>query len=164
MDKKQILSELNEIANQLEQSGHYKQAQVVNEVFAKTAANLFDTIRNKFMQGVGPQGAAQATQMAQNAPQMPGFIQNIMKPIGRGMTTAPQLTQAPAQPTAAPVPQAVAPQAAPQTSTKPSINQLASDIADGKMKFSQLPGGLSFDDKTRIMVMVNKLKQARGIK
>ncbi len=163
MDKKQILSELNEIASQLEQSGHYKQAQVVNEVFAKTAANLFDTIRNKFMQGVGPQGAAQATQMAQNAPQMPGFIQNIMKPVGRGMTSAPQLTEAPAQPMAAPVaPQAPAPQATPQTPTKPTINQLASDIADGKMKFSQLPGGLSFDDKTKIMMMANQLKKVRG--
>jgi hypothetical protein len=163
MDKKQILSELNEIANQLEQSGHYKQAQIVNEVFAKTAGGLFDGIRNKLMQGVGPQGAAQATQMAQNAPQLPAAFQKFFGPIAKGMTSTPQLTQAPAQPAAAPAaPQA--PQAAPQTSTKPSINQLASDIADGKMKFSQLPGGLSFDDKTRIMVMVNKLKQARGIK
>jgi hypothetical protein len=112
------------------------------------------------MQGVGPQGAAQATQMAKNAPQMPAFIQNFMKPIGKGMTTAPQMTEAPvqqAQPVAAPTTPT-----APGTSTKPSINQIASDIADGKMKFSQLPPGLSFDDKTRIMMMANQLKKVRG--
>jgi hypothetical protein len=160
MDKKQILTELSEIAYQLEKAGHMKQAQVVNDVFEKTAVNLFDSLRNKMMQGVGPQGAAQATQMAKNAPQMPAFIQNFMKPIGKGMTTAPQMTEAPvqqAQPAVAPTTPT-----APGTSTKPSINQIASDIADGKMKFSQLPPGLSFDDKTRIMMMANKLKQVRG--
>ena len=160
MDKKQILTELSEIAYQLEKAGHMKQAQVVNDVFEKTAQNLFDSLRNKMMQGVGPQGAAQATQMAKNAPQMPAFIQNFMKPIGKGMTTAPQMTEAPvqqAQPAVAPTTPT-----APATSTKPSINQIASDIADGKMKFSQLPPGLSFDDKTRIMMMANKLKQVRG--
>jgi hypothetical protein len=160
MDKKQILTELSEIAYQLEKAGHMKQAQVVNDVFEKTAQNLFDSLRNKMMQGVGPQGAAQATQMAKNAPQMPAFIQNFMKPIGKGMTTAPQMTEAPvqqAQPVAAP-----ATPTAPGTSTKPSINQIASDIADGKMKFSQLPPGLSFDDKTRIMMMANQLKKVRG--
>ena len=160
MDKKQILTELSEIAYHLEKAGHMKQAQVVNDVFEKTAVNLFESIRNKMMQGVGPQGAAQATQMAKNAPQMPGFIQNFMKPIGKGMTTAPQMTEAPvqqAQPVAAPtIP------TAPAKSTKPSINQIASDIADGKMKFSQLPPGLSFDDKTRIMMMANQLKKVRG--
>lgn len=161
MDKKQILTELSEIAYQLEKAGHMKQAQVVNDVFEKTAENLFDSLRNKMMQGVGPQGAAQATQMAKNAPQMPAFIQNFMKPIGKGMTTAPQLLQAPAQPTAQPVAAPTTP-TAPVKSTKPSINQIASDIADGKMKFSQLPPGLSFDDKTRIMMMANKLKQVRG--
>lgn len=155
MDKKQILTELSEIAYHLEKAGHIKQAQVVNEVFEKTAANIFDALRNKMMQGVGQQGAAQATQMAKNAPQMPSFIQNIMKPIGKGMT------QAPAQPTAQPVAAPTIP-TAPATSTKPSINQLASDMADGKMKFSQLPPGLSFRDKTRIMMMANKLRQARG--
>jgi hypothetical protein len=160
MDKKQILTELSEIAYQLEKAGHMKQAQVVNDVFEKTAQNLFDSLRNKMMQGVGPQGAAQATQMAKNAPQMPAFIQNFMKPIGKGMTTAPQMTEAPvqqAQPVAAPTTPT-----APGTSTKPSINQIASDIADGKMKFSQLPPGLSFDDKTRIMMMANQLKKVRG--
>lgn len=160
MDKKQILTELSEIAYHLEKAGHMKQAQVVNDVFEKTAVNLFESIRNKMMQGVGPQGAAQATQMAKNAPQMPAFIQNFMKPIGKGMTTAPQMTEAPvqpAQPVAAPTTQT-----APGTSTKPSINQIASDIADGKMKFSQLPPGLSFDDKTRIMMMANQLKKVRG--
>ena len=160
MDKKQILTELSEIAYQLEKAGHMKQAQVVNDVFEKTAVNLFDSLRNKMMQGVGPQGAAQATQMAKNAPQMPAFIQNFMKPIGKGMTTAPQMTEAPvqqAQPVAAPTTPT-----APGTSTKPSINQIASDIADGKMKFSQLPPGLSFDDKTRIMMMANQLKKVRG--
>ena len=160
MDKKQILTELSEIAYHLEKAGHMKQAQVVNDVFEKTAVNLFDSLRNKMMQGVGPQGAAQATQMAKNAPQMPAFIQNFMKPIGKGMTTAPQMTEAPvqqAQPVAAPTTPT-----APGTSTKPSINQIASDIADGKMKFSQLPPGLSFDDKTRIMMMANQLKKVRG--
>ena len=160
MDKKQILTELSEIAYHLEKAGHMKQAQVVNDVFEKTAQNLFDSLRNKMMQGVGQQGAAQATQMAKNAPQMPGFIQNFMKPIGKGMTTAPQMTEAPvqqAQPVAAPTTPT-----APGTSTKPSINQIASDIADGKMKFSQLPPGLSFDDKTRIMMMANQLKKVRG--
>ena len=160
MDKKQILTELSEIAYHLEKAGHMKQAQVVNDVFEKTAVNLFESIRNKMMQGVGPQGAAQATQMAKNAPQMPAFIQNFMKPIGKGMTTAPQMTEAPVQqgqPVAAPTTQT-----APGTSTKPSINQIASDIADGKMKFSQLPPGLSFDDKTRIMMMANHLKKVRG--
>ena len=160
MDKKQILTELSEIAYHLEKAGHMKQAQVVNDVFEKTAVNLFESIRNKMMQGVGPQGAAQATQMAKNAPQMPAFIQNFMKPIGKGMTTAPQMTEAPvqqAQPVAAPTTPT-----APGTSTKPSINQIASDIADGKMKFSQLPPGLSFDDKTRIMMMANQLKKVRG--
>jgi len=160
MDKKQILTELSEIAYHLEKAGHMKQAQVVNDVFEKTAQNLFDSLRNKMMQGVGQQGAAQATQMAKNAPQMPGFIQNFMKPIGKGMTTAPQMTEAPVQqgqPVAAPTTPT-----APATSTKPSINQIASDIADGKMKFSQLPPGLSFDDKTRIMMMANQLKKVRG--
>ena len=160
MDKKQILTELSEIAYHLEKAGHMKQAQVVNDVFEKTAVNLFESIRNKMMQGVGQQGAAQATQMAKNAPQMPGFIQNFMKPIGKGMTTAPQMTEAPVQqgqPVAAPTTPT-----APGTSTKPSINQIASDIADGKMKFSQLPPGLSFDDKTRIMMMANQLKKVRG--
>jgi hypothetical protein len=157
MDKKQILTELSEIAYHLEKAGHIKQAQVVNDVFEKTAVNLFESLRNKMMQGVGPQGAAQATQMAKNAPQMPAFIQNFMKPIGKGMTSVPQMTQAPTQPVAAPTTPT-----APVTSTKPSINQIASDIADGKMKFSQLPPGLSFDDKTRIMMMANKLKQVRG--
>lgn len=160
MDKKQILTELSEIAYHLEKAGHMKQAQVVNDVFEKTAVNLFDSLRNKMMQGVGPQGAAQATQMAKNAPQMPAFIQNFMKPIGKGMTTAPQMTEAPVQqgqPVAAPTTPT-----APGTSTKPSINQIASDIADGKMKFSQLPPGLSFDDKTRIMMMANQLKKVRG--
>lgn len=160
MDKKQILTELSEIAYHLEKAGHMKQAQVVNDVFEKTAVNLFESIRNKMMQGVGPQGAAQATQMAKNAPQMPAFIQNFMKPIGKGMTTAPQMTEAPVQqgqPVAAPTTPT-----APATSTKPSINQIASDIADGKMKFSQLPPGLSFDDKTRIMMMANQLKKVRG--
>lgn len=160
MDKKQILTELSEIAYHLEKAGHMKQAQVVNDVFEKTAVNLFESIRNKMMQGVGPQGAAQATQMAKNAPQMPAFIQNFMKPIGKGMTTAPQMTEAPVQqgqPVAAPTTPT-----APGTSTKPSINQIASDIADGKMKFSQLPPGLSFDDKTRIMMMANQLKKVRG--
>ena len=160
MDKKQILTELSEIAYHLEKAGHMKQAQVVNDVFEKTAQNLFQSLRNKMMQGVGPQGAAQATQMAKNAPQMPGFIQNFMKPIGKGMTTAPQMTEAPvqqAQPAVAPTTPT-----APATSTKPSINQIASDIADGKMKFSQLPPGLSFDDKTRIMMMANQLKKVRG--
>ena len=160
MDKKQILTELSEIAYHLEKAGHMKQAQVVNDVFEKTAQNLFDSLRNKMMQGVGPQGAAQATQMAKNAPQMPAFIQNFMKPIGKGMTTAPQMTEAPVQqgqPVAAPTTPT-----APATSTKPSINQIASDIADGKMKFSQLPPGLSFDDKTRIMMMANQLKKVRG--
>ena len=161
MDKKQILTELSEIAYHLEKAGHIKQAQVVNEVFEKTAANIFDALRNKMMQGVGQQGAAQATQMAKNAPQMPSFIQNIMKPIGKGMTSVPQMTQAPAQPTAQPVAAPTTP-TAPGTSTIPSINQIASDIADGKMKFSQLPPGLSFNDKTRIMMMANKLKQVRG--
>ena len=160
MDKKQILTELSEIAYHLEKAGHMKQAQVVNDVFEKTAVNLFESIRNKMMQGVGPQGAAQATQMAKNAPQMPGFIQNFMKPIGKGMTTAPQMTEAPVQP-AQPVAAPTTP-TAPATSTKPSINQIASDIADGKMKFSQLPPGLSFDDKTRIMMMANQLKKVRG--
>ena len=150
MDKKQILTELSEIAYHLEKAGHMKQAQVVNDVFEKTAVNLFDSLRNKMMQGVGPQGAAQA-------PQMPGFIQNFMKPIGKGMTTTPQMTEAPAQPVVAPTTPT-----APGTSTKPSINQIASDIADGKMKFSQLPPGLSFDDKTRIMMMANQLKKVRG--
>ena len=125
MDKKQILTELSEIAYHLEKAGHMKQAQVVNDVFEKTAQNLFDSLRNKMMQGVGQQGAAQATQMAKNAPQMPGFIQNFMKPIGKGMTTTPQLTQAPAQPVVAPTTPT-----APATSTKPSINHIASDIAD----------------------------------
>ena len=157
MDKKQILTELSEIAYHLEKAGHMKQAQVVNDVFEKTAVNLFESIRNKMMQGVGPQGAAQATQMAKNAPQMPAFIQNFMKPIGKGMTTAPQMTEAPVQPVAAPTTPT-----APAKSTKPSINQIASDIADGKMKFSQLPPGLSFDDKTRIMMMANQLKKVRG--
>ena len=160
MDKKQILTELSEIAYHLEKAGHMKQAQVVNDVFEKTAQNIFQSLRNKMMQGVGQQGAAQATQMAKNAPQMPGFIQNFMKPIGKGMTTAPQMTEAPvqqAQPVAAPTTPT-----APGTSTKPSINQIASDIADGKMKFSQLPPGLSFDDKTRIMMMANQLKKVRG--
>ena len=163
MDKKQILTELSEIAYQLEKAGHMKQAQVVNDVFEKTAVNLFDSLRNKMMQGVGPQGAAQATQMAKNAPQMPAFIQNFMKPIGKGMTTAPQMTEAPQmnQPAAQPVAAPATP-TAPATSTKPSINQIASDIADGKMKFSQLPPGLSFDDKTRIMMMANQLKKVRG--
>jgi hypothetical protein len=161
MDKKQILTELSEIAYHLEKAGHIKQAQVVNDVFEKTAVNLFESLRNKMMQGVGPQGAAQATQMAKNAPQMPAFIQNFMKPIGKGMTTAPQLLQAPAQPAAQPVAAPATP-SAPATSTKPSINQIASDIADGKMKFSQLPPGLSFDDKTRIMMMANQLKKVRG--
>jgi hypothetical protein len=160
MDKKQILTELSEIAYHLEKAGHMKQAQVVNDVFEKTAVNLFESIRNKMMQGVGPQGAAQATQMAKNAPQMPAFIQNFMKPIGKGMTTAPQMTEAPVQP-AQPVAAPTTP-TAPGTSTKPSINQIASDIADGKMKFSQLPPGLSFDDKTRIMMMANQLKKVRG--
>lgn len=160
MDKKQILTELSEIAYHLEKAGHMKQAQVVNDVFEKTAVNLFESIRNKMMQGVGQQGAAQATQMAKNAPQMPGFIQNFMKPIGKGMTTAPQMTEAPVQP-AQPVVAPTTP-TAPATSTKPSINQIASDIADGKMKFSQLPPGLSFDDKTRIMMMANQLKKVRG--
>ena len=160
MDKKQILTELSEIAYHLEKAGHMKQAQVVNDVFEKTAQNLFDSLRNKMMQGVGQQGAAQATQMAKNAPQMPGFIQNFMKPIGKGMTTAPQMTEAPVQP-AQPVVAPTTP-TAPATSTKPSINQIASDIADGKMKFSQLPPGLSFDDKTRIMMMANQLKKVRG--
>ena len=160
MDKKQILTELSEIAYHLEKAGHMKQAQVVNDVFEKTAVNLFDSLRNKMMQGVGQQGAAQATQMAKNAPQMPGFIQNFMKPIGKGMTTAPQMTEAPVQP-AQPVAAPTTP-TAPGTSTKPSINQIASDIADGKMKFSQLPPGLSFDDKTRIMMMANQLKKVRG--
>ena len=160
MDKKQILTELSEIAYHLEKAGHMKQAQVVNDVFEKTAVNLFESIRNKMMQGVGPQGAAQATQMAKNAPQMPAFIQNFMKPIGKGMTTAPQMTEAPVQP-AQPVVAPTTP-TAPATSTKPSINQIASDIADGKMKFSQLPPGLSFDDKTRIMMMANQLKKVRG--
>ena len=160
MDKKQILTELSEIAYHLEKAGHMKQAQVVNDVFEKTAQNLFDSLRNKMMQGVGQQGAAQATQMAKNAPQMPGFIQNFMKPIGKGMTTAPQMTEAPVQP-AQPVAAPTTP-TAPGTSTKPSINQIASDIADGKMKFSQLPPGLSFDDKTRIMMMANQLKKVRG--
>ena len=160
MDKKQILTELSEIAYHLEKAGHMKQAQVVNDVFEKTAVNLFDSLRNKMMQGVGPQGAAQATQMAKNAPQMPAFIQNFMKPIGKGMTTAPQMTEAPVQP-AQPVAAPTTP-TAPGTSTKPSINQIASDIADGKMKFSQLPPGLSFDDKTRIMMMANQLKKVRG--
>ena len=160
MDKKQILTELSEIAYHLEKAGHMKQAQVVNDVFEKTAVNLFESIRNKMMQGVGPQGAAQATQMAKNAPQMPAFIQNFMKPIGKGMTTAPQMTEAPVQP-AQPVAAPTTP-TAPATSTKPSINQIASDIADGKMKFSQLPPGLSFDDKTRIMMMANQLKKVRG--
>ena len=160
MDKKQILTELSEIAYHLEKAGHMKQAQVVNDVFEKTAQNIFQSLRNKMMQGVGQQGAAQATQMAKNAPQMPGFIQNFMKPIGKGMTTAPQMTEAPvqqAQPVAAPTTPT-----APGTSTKPSINQIASDIADGKMKFSQVPPGLSFDDKTRIMMMANQLKKVRG--
>ena len=157
MDKKQILTELSEIAYHFEKAGHIKQAQVVNEVFEKTAANLFESLRNKMMQGVGPQGAAQATQMAKNAPQIPNFIQNIIRPIGKGMTTAPQMTQPAAQPVAAPTTPT-----APATSTKPSLNQIASDIANGKMKFSQLPPGLSFDDKTRIMMMANKLKQVRG--
>ena len=160
MDKKQILTELSEIAYHLEKAGHMKQAQVVNDVFEKTAVNLFDSLRNKMMQGVGQQGAAQATQMAKNAPQMPAFIQNFMKPIGKGMTTAPQMTEAPVQP-AQPVAAPTTP-TAPGTSTKPSINQIASDIADGKMKFSQLPPGLSFDDKTRIMMMANQLKKVRG--
>ena len=160
MDKKQILTELSEIAYHLEKEGHMKQAQVVNDVFEKTAVNLFESIRNKMMQGVGPQGAAQATQMAKNAPQMPAFIQNFMKPIGKGMTTAPQMTEAPVQP-AQPVAAPTTP-TAPAKSTKPSINQIASDIADGKMKFSQLPPGLSFDDKTRIMMMANQLKKVRG--
>jgi hypothetical protein len=160
MDKKQILTELSEIAYHLEKAGHMKQAQVVNDVFEKTAVNLFESIRNKMMQGVGPQGAAQATQMAKNAPQMPAFIQNFMKPIGKGMTTAPQMTEAPVQP-AQPVAAPTTP-TAPAKSTKPSINQIASDIADGKMKFSQLPPGLSFDDKTRIMMMANQLKKVRG--
>lgn len=151
MNKQEILNELSNIAHELEKSGHIKQANVVNEVFEKTAANLFDNLRNKMMQGVGPQGAAQATQMAQNAPQLPGFIQKFIRPIGKGMTTAPQLNQAPAQPIAQPAP----------VSTKPSINQIADDIASGKMKFSQLPAGLSFDDKTRIMMLVNKIKQLR---
>ena len=160
MDKKQILTELSEIAYHLEKAGHMKQAQVVNDVFEKTAQNIFQSLRNKMMQGVGQQGAAQATQMAKNAPQMPGFIQNFMKPIGKGMTTTPQMTEAPvqqAQPVVAPTTPT-----APGTSTKPSINQIASDIADGKMKFSQLPPGLSFDDKTRIMMMANQLKKVRG--
>ena len=157
MDKKQILTELSEIAYHLEKAGHMKQAQVVNDVFEKTAQNIFQSLRNKMMQGVGQQGAAQATQMAKNAPQMPAFIQNFMKPIGKGMTTAPQMTEAPAQPVVAPTTPT-----APGTSTKPSINQIASDIADGKMKFSQLPPGLSFDDKTRIMMMANQLKKVRG--
>lgn len=157
MNKQDILNELSNIAHELEKSGHIKQANVVNEVFEKTAANLLDTLRNNFMKGVGPQGAAQATQMAQNAPQLPGFIQRFLKPVGRGMTTAPQMMQptqpaAPAQPAAQPTP----------VSTKPSISQIASDIADGKMKFSQLPAGLSFDDKTRIMMMANQLKKVRG--
>ena len=160
MDKKQILTELSEIAYHLEKAGHMKQAQVVNDVFEKTAVNLFESIRNKMMQGVGQQGAAQATQMAKNAPQMPAFIQNFMKPIGKGMTTAPQMTEAPVQP-AQPVAAPTIP-TAPAKSTKPSINQIASDIADGKMKFSQLPPGLSFDDKTRIMMMANQLKKVRG--
>lgn len=158
MNKKQILTELSEIAYHLEKAGHIKQAKVVNEVFEKTAANLFDSLRNKLMQGVGPQGADQATQMAKNAPQMPAFIQNIVKPIAKGLTSMPGLFQTPAQPVAPITPQATMP----QTSTKPSINQIASDIADGKMKFSQLPPGLSFDDKTRIMMMANKLKQVKG--
>ena len=157
MNKQDILNELSNIAHELEKSGHIKQANVVNEVFEKTAANLLDTLRNNFMKGVGPQGAAQATQMAQNAPQLPGFIQRFLKPVGRGMTTAPQMMQptqpaAPAQPAVQPAP----------VSTKPSISQIASDIADGKMKFSQLPAGLSFDDKTRIMMMANQLKKVRG--
>jgi hypothetical protein len=113
------------------------------------------------MQGVGQQGAAQATQMAKNAPQIPSFIQNIMRPIGKGMTSVPQMTQPAAQPAAQPVAAPTTP-TAPATSTKPSLNQIASDIANGKMKFSQLPPGLSFDDKTRIMMMANKLKQVRG--
>ncbi len=162
MNKQDILNELSNIAHELEKSGHIRQADVVNEVFEKTAFNLFDTMRNKMMQGVGQQGAAQATQMAQNAPQLPGFIQRFMKPIGRGMTTAPELTQPAAQPTAPVQPVAQpATQPAP-VSTKPSINQIASDIADGKMKFSQLPAGLSFDDKTKIMMMANQLKKVRG--
>ena len=160
MDKKQILTELSEIAYHLEKAGHMKQAQVVNDVFEKTAQNLFDSLRNKMMQGVGQQGAAQATQMAKNAPQMPVFIQNFMKPIGKVMTTAPQITEAPVQP-AQPFAAPTTP-TAPAKSTKPSINQIASDIADGKMKFSQLPPGLSFDDKTRIMMMANQLKKVRG--
>ena len=157
MNKQDILNELSNIAHELEKSGHIKQANVVNEVFEKTAAGFIDNLRNKMMQGVGQQGASQANQMAQNAPQLPGWIQRFIKPIGRGMTTAPQMMQptqpaAPAQPAAQPAP----------VSRKPSISQIASDIADGKMKFSQLPAGLSFDDKTRIMMMANQLKQVRG--
>ena len=163
MNKQEILNELSNIAHELEKSGHIKQANVVNEVFEKTAANLLDTLRNNFMKGVGPQGAAQATQMAQNAPQLPAAFQKFFGPIGRGMTTAPQLTQAPAQPAAQPAQPVAQPAAQPApVSTKPSINQIASDIADGKMKFSQLPAGLSFDDKTRIMMMANQLKKVRG--
>ena len=157
MNKQDILNQLSNIAHELEKSGHIKQANVVNEVFEKTAVNLLDTLRNNFMRGVGQQGASQANQMAQNAPQLPGFIQRFLKPVGRGMTTAPQMMQptqptAPVQPVAQPTP----------VSTKPSISQIASDIADGKMKFSQLPAGLSFDDKTRIMMMANQLKKVRG--
>lgn len=158
MNKQEILNELSNIAHELEKSGHIKQANVVNEVFEKTAVNLFESLRNKMMQGVGQQGAAQATQMAQNAPQLPAALQKFFGPIGKAMTTAPQMAQpaAPVQPVAQP-----ALQPAP-VSTKPSINQIASDIADGKMKFSQLPAGLSFDDKTRIMIMANQLKKVRG--
>ena len=158
MNKQDILNDLSNIAHELEKSGHIKQANVVNEVFEKTAANLLDTLRNNFMKGVGPQGAAQATQMAQNAPQLPAAFQKFFRPIGKGMTTAPQMVQPAAQPTAPVQPVA---QPAP-VSTKPSISQIASDIADGKMKFSQLPAGLSFDDKTRIMMMANQLKKVRG--
>ena len=49
MDKKQILTELSEIAYHLEKAGHMKQAQVVNDVFEKTAQNLFQSLRNKMM-------------------------------------------------------------------------------------------------------------------
>ena len=162
MNKQEILNELSNIAHELEKSGHIKQANVVNEVFEKTAANLLDTLRNNFMKGVGPQGAAQATQMAQNAPQLPAALQKFFGPIGKGMTTAPQMVQPAAQP-AAPVQPVAQPAAQPApVSTKPSISQIASDIADGKMKFSQLPAGLSFDDKTRIMMMANQLKKVRG--